>query len=165
MERASCRERTERLRHQNRQQPPFTLGPVTQLTKPIAIISVSRLSRALVGTVYNQTTMRCLSLLLLSSVANAALIKAPPLAPMKPKEVPALDKALAIRGGGMIDKGMYVKGVAALFGMYAVQMLAIPGKLHDDHFTDPHTTMTSFWLRGAGVSFITIMYTLVKHGE
>ena len=162
MERASCRERTER---EAPKQAAASLGPVTQLTKPIAIISVSRLSRALVGTVYNQTTMRCLSLLLLSSVANAALIKAPPLAPMKPKEVPALDKALAIRGGGMIDKGMYVKGVAALFGMYAVQMLAIPGKLHDDHFTDPHTTMTSFWLRGAGVSFITIMYTLVKHGE
>ena len=110
--------------------------------------------------------MRCLLLLLLSAVASAALMKAPPLAPMKtaPKDA-ALDKALAIRGGGMVDKGTYVKGVAALFGLYALQMLAIPGKLHDDHFTDPHTTMTNFWLRGTGVTFIAMMYTLVKHGE
>lgn len=85
------------------------------------------------------------SALLVLVLAAGAQAVAPPrsLAVSRP-----MAKALAVRGGGVVDPAVAVKATSAVFGLYGLQMLAIPAKMQTDHFEGDATDMLKFWIRG-----------------
>ena len=52
----------------------------------------------------------------------------------------------------------YVKAYIACFGLYGLQMLAVPQNMVTDHFEAPATTMLKFWIRGQSVSLLGLCY-------
>lgn len=57
---------------------------------------------------------------------------------------------------------MYVKGFVGIFGLYGLQMLAMPAKMVTDHFDAPATPLLTFWIRGQSVSLLGLCYTVTK---
>ena len=53
---------------------------------------------------------------------------------------------------------IYVKAYIGCFGLYGLQMLAVPGKMVTDHFEAPVTTLLKFWIRGQSVSLLGLCY-------
>ena len=62
--------------------------------------------------------------------------------------------------GMVFGPAMYVKAGSAIFGVYGVQMLLVPGNMQTDHFNAPNTKYTDFWIRGHAASIVTIVYCL-----
>jgi len=60
----------------------------------------------------------------------------------------------------MVPGDTYVKAWAAVFGFYALQMLAVPGKMVTDHFETEPTPLLDFWIRGQSVSLGGLAYAL-----
>lgn len=55
---------------------------------------------------------------------------------------------------------IYVKAFIGIFGVYAVQMLLIPGNMVTDHWDMPSTPAMEFWIRGHAVSMFACCYLL-----
>ena len=49
---------------------------------------------------------------------------------------------------------LYCKAWSWIFGIYGVQMLAVPAKMITDHFEAPATPLLTFWVRGQSVSLL-----------
>jgi len=54
----------------------------------------------------------------------------------------------------------YVKAYLGIFGLYGLQMLAVPGKMVTDHFDAPATPLLKFWIRGESVSMLGLCYAV-----
>ena len=52
----------------------------------------------------------------------------------------------------MAYSDIYVKALVFIFGVYAVQMLLIPGQMVTDHWDMPSTPGMEFWIRGHAIS-------------
>lgn len=48
----------------------------------------------------------------------------------------------------------YVKALVFIFGVYAIQMLTVPGMMVTDHWDMPSTPGMEFWIRGHGISIL-----------
>ena len=71
----------------------------------------------------------------LLTLATAASLKTPsPTTTRAAAPSTAFLPALALRGGAAVDGEIYTKVVAGAIGLYAVQMMLIPGKMVSDHF-------------------------------
>jgi len=105
-------------------------------------------------------SLRFLALLAATSAAGASAHNRPHVTPLIKPKPPAADAALQLRGGGMVPGDTYVKTWAAVFGLYALQMLAVPGKMVTDHFETESTPMLDFWIRGQSVSLGGLCYAL-----
>ena len=61
---------------------------------------------------------------------------------------------------GPLDEETYVKIVMVVFGVYALQMLLVPGKMVTDHFDAPATPLLKFWIRGESVPMLLLLYVM-----
>jgi len=108
--------------------------------------------------------MMSVKLLLIGLVATASAFKVatPPLvkpvAPVKPAD--SLSAALDLRGGGIVDAGMWLKVVTAFFGMYGVGFLFAPAKLYEQNFEVTPDAFHLFMARNIGMSILFLMYVL-----
>eukprot|EP00793_Prasinoderma_coloniale_P003626 PRCOL_00003001-RA len=57
---------------------------------------------------------------------------------------------------------LYCKAWSWIFGIYGVQMLAVPAKMITDHFEAPATPLLTFWVRGQSVSLLGLIYCVSK---
>jgi len=111
-------------------------------------------------TVITHIMLRTLVLLAAVTATSATALSRPRVTPLVRSTPPAAEAALQLRGGGMVPADTFVKAWAAVFGLYAVQMLALPGKMVTDHFETASTPMLEFWIRGQSVSLGGLCYAL-----
>ena len=74
----------------------------------------------------------------------------------------AVDKALALRGGGVIPQDLYLKMVAVPFSMYGLQFLLTPEMCIDLHFDYTPDENHIFLARGSGVAILALVYALFQ---
>jgi hypothetical protein len=101
----------------------------------------------------------------LAALSCASALRVSPTTPMpiiKPVKTMPADKALKLRGGSIVPADTYVKVFAGVFGLYALQMLAMPGKMVTDHFEAEATALTNFWIRGESVSLFALCYAVTQ---
>jgi len=65
-----------------------------------------------------------------------------------------MGKSFALRGGGccLLEPRVFVESVCALMGIYGLQMLLLPNKIHSDHYRSPSTPDLEYWIRGQAAS-------------
>ena len=56
----------------------------------------------------------------------------------------------------------YVMAFCGAFGLYGLQMLAVPQNMVTDHFETEATPMLKFWIRGQSVSLLGLCYCMNK---
>merc|ERR550514_339633 len=53
-------------------------------------------------------------------------------------------------------------GTVGAFGLYGLQMLAVPGNMVTDHFDAPATPLLKFWIRGQSVSLLGLCFCVTQ---
>lgn len=77
-------------------------------------------------------------------------VRAPPWLALRPP--PRGPRELTVRAAPPLQ--LYCKAWSWIFGIYGVQMLAVPAKMITDHFEAPATPLLTFWVRGQSVSLL-----------
>lgn len=95
---------------------------------------------------------RSIVVIAMLAAGDAALISKPT---MKPKtELPRArakeSNVLALRGGGMIDQGMWMKAFSVFMGLYGVGFVLAPGMVIDQNFDTTYDKYHIFISRMAG---------------
>ena len=84
--------------------------------------------------------MKLFCLAALSASASALKGASPHIQPvMKPVVPPAASTALALRGGGSVDAGVWLKALTAFFGMYGVGFVLVPDVAAPMHLNTSHS--------------------------
>jgi len=109
------------------------------------------------------------SFMLLALVASASAFKAahpmpslPSSAVVEPSLPSSAARALALRGGGVVDGGTWLKAFSAFMGMYAVGFVLAPAMVIEQNFDTPYDKYHLFISRLSGVAFLTVIYTLFQ---
>ena len=69
-------------------------------------------------------------------------------------------KALAVRGGGMVEQSTAIKAATGVFGLYSAQMLLVPKWMMEQNFKTIADPYTAFITRIAGVGWLSYLYCL-----
>ena len=71
--------------------------------------------------------MQLLIVACLATASTALKVSGPTIAPIKPYICPpAMSSALELRGGGVVDQGMWLKAASAFFALYGIGFLLAP---------------------------------------
>jgi len=68
-------------------------------------------------------------------------------------------KVLALRGGGMIDKGTWLKAFSAFMGLYGLGFVAAPGMVIEQNFDTTYDKYHLFISRLAGLMILSLIYS------
>ena len=69
-------------------------------------------------------------------------------------------KALAVRGGGMVEPATAIKASTAIFGLYAAQMLLVPKFMIEQNFKTVADPYTAFFARVCGLFCASYLYCI-----
>ena len=69
-------------------------------------------------------------------------------------------KALAVRGGGMVEQSTAIKAATGVFGLYSAQMLLVPKWMMEQNFKTIADPYQAFITRIAGVGWLSYLYCL-----
>jgi hypothetical protein len=105
---------------------------------------------------------RVLAIFAALSCATALRVTPMPTSKTTVMSMPTVDAALKLRGGGLVPADTYVKVWAAVFGLYAAQMLVVPTKMVTDHFDADSNALMDFWIRGQSVSIAAMCYAATQ---
>jgi len=98
--------------------------------------------------------------LAIALVGSAEAFKASPtINPAIMKHEPSLTSALALRGGGVVDQGIWLKAFTAFMGLYALGFVLAPAMVIEQNFDTTYDKYHLFISRIAGVAFMTLLYT------
>jgi hypothetical protein len=99
------------------------------------------------------------------AVSTTAAVHAPKAVVATHPVATSLTAALNVRGGGVVDGDMYVKGVQGAIVVYGVLSASMPALMVTMHFKDAATEQTDYWIRGMGLYMIATAYLLGKSGD
>ena len=69
-------------------------------------------------------------------------------------------KALAVRGGGIVEQSTAIKAATGVFGLYSAQMLLVPKWMMEQNFKTIADPYQAFITRIAGVGWLSYLYCL-----
>lgn len=72
----------------------------------------------------------------------------------------AAEKALELRGGGVVPQGIYIKTLSVLFGMYGAGMILAPTMVQEDNFVVEATPFVNMIWRGTGIFLFSYLFCL-----
>jgi len=102
-------------------------------------------------------------LCLVVCIASASALKVATTSPLLKSTAPlppSAETALALRGGGMVDAGIWLKAASAFFGLYGIGFLLAPELTMTQNFVLSPDKYHTFMARNIGVMVLFSMYLL-----
>mmetsp|Transcript_12080 Transcript_12080/g.39797 ORF Transcript_12080/g.39797 Transcript_12080/m.39797 type:complete len:177 (-) Transcript_12080:217-747(-) len=101
-------------------------------------------------------------LLLVTFLATASALKVAggPVVPQPAVKPSSMSTALQLRGGGMVDQGVWLKAASAFFGLYGVGFLLAPEMTITQNFVVTPDKYHSFFARNIGLCILYTVYLL-----
>lgn len=78
--------------------------------------------------------------------------------------MPAVEKSLQLRGGGIVPADTYTKVVAGVFALYGLQFFTMPAVVIEQHFDFKPDENHLFLARGSGIPMLGLAYVMFKGG-
>jgi len=92
--------------------------------------------------------------------ATEAFKATPAIKPTLIKRESSVETALALRGGGVVDQGIWLKAFSAFMGAYTAGFILAPAMVIEQNFDTPYDKYHLFISRLSGVAFATVLYLL-----